>query len=621
MSMIRAFVGHSFTEDDASVVRTFLDYFATLADSALPFTWEHAEKAEPHPITAKVVRMMADKELFIGICTKKEQALTLRSRFSSFGFLWAKEAEVQFKTSDWIIQEIGMAIGRGMKLMLLVEEGVRTPGGLQADTEYISFTRASPEKSFPKIVQMISKLSPSKAVALITASETTSAKDEPSAERLDLANPTEDWSRRHYEFAILDRAFSDDEAGIEKINRAYLETSDALSGDNRITWETHIAWARLHAGKGGSLNRVKELADLNPKNSKVIEYLARAFSHYKERTRSAEAYIAAAAATDDVERKAVLWRAAAKQYIADKDFVKAQKMADQIRQASSGAPPILITFAGALLDIAKAQDNFYGSIAAMERILELKPDDIDTRFNIALKQSEKENNDLALHHYLKIPFQDRSPAAWNNIGVTFEQLKLSGKAVEAYRRAAGMEETLAMSNLGNKLLGVGFVNEAREQCEAALKIENPHKNVGELLARATELPELEDKRQDQILETSKPKVEFYRKLGEAVSAGDVIPPRPKWAGPDCILEMTRIGDEVSLVGEFERDPNPFGLALLGSNPYSTSPPSKIKHRIRFVGTIQGGAIFGTVIFLVFIDTTSFPGSCPPLSDKQHRART
>lgn len=254
-----------------------------------------------------------------------------------------------------------------------------------------------------------------------------------------------------------------------------------------------------------------------------------------------------------------------------------------------------MTFAKTLLDMVKDEDNFYPSVAAMERILALKPDDIATRSNLALKQSERGNNDLALHHYLKIPFPDRSSAAWNNIGVTFENLKLSGKAVDAYRRAASMEETLAMSNLGNKFLGAGFVSKAKEQCEAALKFENPHKNVGELLARATELPELEDKNQEQILETGKRKVEFYRKLGEAASAEDIIPPKTICVGPDCNLEMARIEhNKVALVGEFERDPGALGLALIGGNPFGNSPPSKIRHKVRFAGTVQGAAIFGDV---------------------------
>ena len=38
------------------------------------------------------------------------------------------EAALCWKTSDWVIQEIGLATGRGLELILLVEDGVRRPG-------------------------------------------------------------------------------------------------------------------------------------------------------------------------------------------------------------------------------------------------------------------------------------------------------------------------------------------------------------------------------------------------------------------------------------------------------------------------------------------------------------
>ena len=65
-----------------------------------------------------------------------------------------------WKTSDWIIQEIGLAIGRGCKVILLVESGVRHPGGLQGSLEYIEFDRSAPEKAFKKLLQMISHMVP-----------------------------------------------------------------------------------------------------------------------------------------------------------------------------------------------------------------------------------------------------------------------------------------------------------------------------------------------------------------------------------------------------------------------------------------------------------------------------
>jgi hypothetical protein len=123
MTPLKAFVGHSFTADDEVVVRTFLKYFDQVEDLNIGFSWEHAESAESKELAEKVLRLMEGKNLFIGICTKNEAAI-LPSNLSTTKFdktvLKGKEDRFLWKTSDWIIQEIGLAIGKGMELILLV---------------------------------------------------------------------------------------------------------------------------------------------------------------------------------------------------------------------------------------------------------------------------------------------------------------------------------------------------------------------------------------------------------------------------------------------------------------------------------------------------------------------
>src|SRR5262245_12372178 len=72
MEEIRAFVGHSFDQADAAVVDCFLKFFDQLANSHPRFSWEHAEDAEPRVVAEKVMSLIANKNVFIGICTKKE---------------------------------------------------------------------------------------------------------------------------------------------------------------------------------------------------------------------------------------------------------------------------------------------------------------------------------------------------------------------------------------------------------------------------------------------------------------------------------------------------------------------------------------------------------------------
>src|ERR1700748_3484985 len=75
MEEIRAFVGHSFNAEDADVVNKFLKYFDQLSKSQLQFSWEHAQAAEPRELAQKVLAILADKNVLIAICTKRERVI------------------------------------------------------------------------------------------------------------------------------------------------------------------------------------------------------------------------------------------------------------------------------------------------------------------------------------------------------------------------------------------------------------------------------------------------------------------------------------------------------------------------------------------------------------------
>ena len=157
MSELKAFVGHSFAVDDEDTIRPILEYLNQIQEMNLGFSWENAKPAEPRELAEKVLSLIEDKNLFIGICTKKEIVTdygNLEKKLFSRGYVCAREENISWKTSDWIIQEIGLAIGRKMEVILLIEHGVQKPGGLQGDLEYIEFSRESPEKSFVKILEM-----------------------------------------------------------------------------------------------------------------------------------------------------------------------------------------------------------------------------------------------------------------------------------------------------------------------------------------------------------------------------------------------------------------------------------------------------------------------------------
>ena len=75
MIQLNAFVGHSFAAEDYVIVEAFLKYFTQIKNMDIGFAWETAEGAEPKDLAEKVKRVIADKNLFIGICTKRETAV------------------------------------------------------------------------------------------------------------------------------------------------------------------------------------------------------------------------------------------------------------------------------------------------------------------------------------------------------------------------------------------------------------------------------------------------------------------------------------------------------------------------------------------------------------------
>jgi hypothetical protein len=120
MIEIRAFVGHSFAEQDRVLVHQFLSYFDEVKRLNPNFSWETAKRAEPRDVAEKVLRILSDKNLFIGICTKKERVIAdeqLRRVWLRRASLQAEEQEFRWKTSDWAIQEIGLAMGKQLPII------------------------------------------------------------------------------------------------------------------------------------------------------------------------------------------------------------------------------------------------------------------------------------------------------------------------------------------------------------------------------------------------------------------------------------------------------------------------------------------------------------------------
>ena len=584
MTQARAFIGHSFTKDDAAIVSTFLKYLEQVSALHPSFTWVHAESAEPLELAQKVLAQADGCNVFIGICTIKEGAIKpsdLQPTWLGSSVKKLQVSAVEWKTSDWVIQEIGLAIGRGMKVILLLEEGCRKPGGLQGDVEFIPFIRTNPEASFGKLLEMVRAVAP---VPLLgeqgTEGPPVDVAESPPSSDTDDKLPGEDWDQDKFEYAYIMAIFSRNDERSKLIKESYLSRV-SISAEERAEWLAFTELWSIKWGADGSIDQLQNVLMSFPANSKIIESLAEAFNKFGDHNRSALTYLEGAARVSQ-EESFNLRGLAALEYARDSDFQKAFDILDELRVSFSLEQEAFILYL--ISEIAGIMKDDELQASAMERRASIRPDDIDNRFNLAFKYSELKYNDISLHHYLQIPVGKRNSITWNNLGVAYQNFSAPSKSVEAYRRSAESGETLAMSNIAYKFMGAGFLNEAKSQIQEALKHSDHHRNIGEAMSRVKDIPDEESKSVDEVIDKAKSRLAILRDLSESIVKPNVKDLPSDWVAPDCILHITIDGLVFRAEGEYEvESKNPFGLTPL---------LTKTQYKITFEGKLVGARVVG-----------------------------
>lgn len=594
MEQIRAFVGHSFTQEDEQLVQKLLKFLTTVSHTLPSFSWEHAQGPEPRGIDEKVLDLFSGKSLFIGICTRKERvvAATDSPWWIPRGKVVANDRDLEWKTSDWIIQEIGLATGRGMDVILLVENGVRKPGGLQGSLEYVPFSREAPEACFNTLLGMIAALVPRSRptagteTAVAAAAPTVDDTPAPSREP-DWAVPKPEWNFKEYRLAMFFAIHLKDLEKQALLEEKFLASRVGGTEDARLRWQANCQEAKVLFGDAGAFALLKEVAAKAPQNSFVVEALANGYMHLSEFATAANEFERAASLRSDDPAKQVrlLGQAALMSRRAGFDNPTYE---DRVREVVSHVPEVERAALEVERLLAEEREDDGLLVGALERLLALDPSDLDLRFALAYKYSDLGREDLAVHHYLKIPEASRSAIAWNNLGVSFERLGLPGKSVRAYRNAEAAGETLAASNLAIRLLDAGFVPEATQILEMAQTVSDHSKNVDSTMSRAKSVEEDEAEKEKSALSKAGAVSAFYREFGSAATRK-----APNldgtWKSPQCPLVIVQTGDSFVASGQFLELRGLLALAIADRNGVAGDQPQSLLE-VEYLGKVHGRAI-------------------------------
>ena len=608
MNKFAAFVGHSFLEEDMSVVAKFLHMFNKVKDMGIGFTWDHAEAAEIKVLSEKVKEKMKGKNLFIGICTKRDYAVSPRSikkMFLNKSSYKVQEDALEWKTTEWIIQEIGFAIGKDMNIILIVEEGLHRLGGLQGDMEYISFSRSEPEKSFPKLLEMLTSLMPKK----IGTEETLKLKDvdgqtetgkeiaEKEAASIkvkdDVGIPREDWSDADYENAIVGSIFAKEKEKDKELYDAYILSDVGKDTMKRVEFDASRLYLQQLFLKYENLEKLKLLQKEHPTNIDVYHNMGRVYEIYEEYDKAADCYIKAASYSEDIPRKSLYLSSAAIAFADHGDYEKAYKIMEEVKIIIPEHEEAEIDILMNLAIIAKKKNDAGNYLALMEGYLEHKVDNHAQRFNIAYKYSEEEDSNLALYHYKILSKRNPGDGVWNNLGVAYDHFGLNYSSVKAYRESEKYGSTIAISNLADKFIKAGFLDEAKEICDGAVKKKDYDERVAGKISKIKEVITQEDEKENNIIDNTKKRREFYSKYAKQYIKRKTPDFTGSWQGPKCDLNVVIKNSLFEAIGSYEKKDE--GLAsMFGIQKSGILQARAKKIDVKYTGSIYGYAIRYTV---------------------------
>jgi tetratricopeptide (TPR) repeat protein len=171
---------------------------------------------------------------------------------------------------------------------------------------------------------------------------------------------------------------------------------------------------------------------------------------------------------------------------------------------------------GQLAAIFEADEDPLQRALALEKALEHEPTNIEGRVDAALAYSSIELHSVAMNHNHKV--LELAPGhswAMNNLGVELQTLDMPALAIDRYKAAYNLENTLAAANLAYRYLASGFVDEATDILTKALALPEPHVNVSTALAKASRQRETEETTRDAAQRAAVQQASFLSRFADA----------------------------------------------------------------------------------------------------------
>ena len=358
-------------------------------------------------------------------------------------------------------------------------------------------------------------------------------------------------------FVIMIKAFENSNFTVAK--QAYEEQQKAAqSDDERHEIEAQYLYLRYtRAADSGALAKLRELASHPSTKVSVLRWLARCYWSTKDHSKAREIYIEARDSADEINAAQLTCDIAdcwAKEGNPDQGL---EEVIIKLREVERTDAKSYLYKSMASMYQTKGSERMRA--IALEKALEFAPNDKEIRFRAAHAQSEAKLSAVSITNYdTLLTLEPKEAGTLNNLGVECKKLNLFFESVAYYKKAADEGNTLAMSNLADLLMDMGFYKEADDELSRASRLPNPNERVAWVKAQLEKKRREEREKWSNVIEVGNRQQQFLREFAQAsIEETTEDPFLGPWRSPNretCSVERngTRVCLEFNYNGERRR---------------------------------------------------------------------
>jgi tetratricopeptide (TPR) repeat protein len=320
---------------------------------------------------------------------------------------------------------------------------------------------------------------------------------------------------------------------IKQVDEAFKKMQEFESqASKKLQNEAFYYWVHYELGDTSALQNLQNMTKQEDLDKVVLRranwFTGHCYRRVDDFEKAANAYEAAAQLSEtELDRAKAIVENAICLFKINKRQEALTKLMDQTKIATE--PDTLSTIYEGLASIYELTKEPELRAIALEKALEIKPNDTQLLFKAAYSYAEKKLSDLALSHYKTLlEFKPDDAATLNNIAILYSNLGMPMRSIELFKKAVELNHTLAAANLAEHFLDAGFKEEASKILDKAKEQKDFHPNVGRAISNVSNKEAAESKTEESSIDAAREQQRFLLIFAGAYFKGE--PDCPQFSG-------------------------------------------------------------------------------------------